>query len=147
MGVAGLGGFAQGGILEALKRPIISTTTETFKYGRKGSAYEGLVIEKVTKVREFSVGDVLVMMIAGGIIYVAAFKDWDWPDLPGIPNPILEAMDPLGLTDLTPEDRATVVEVVQKAIDPFGLFDLTGEEKASVLAVIKDAIDPFKAFH
>jgi hypothetical protein len=135
--VGGLSGLAQGGILEALKRPVISTTVETFKYGRKGSANEGKLLEHVTKVKEFSIGDGVVVLLMGMMVYVAADK--------GIRDAIWDAITPFGiLPDL--EDIGVVADVLKDAMDPFGLFDLTTEEKSTLIDVFKGALDPFNIF-
>ena len=131
MGIAGglLGAFIgkgdnRGKVLEALKRPVVSTATETFKYGRKGSANEGLVIEHTTKTKEISVGDILALTIAGGILYVASegpFRDWLW-----------NLFDPLGvlIPDPSESDAYKAIGIMEalkdtfkEAIDPLNLFE------------------------
>ncbi|GAI88677.1 unnamed protein product [marine sediment metagenome] len=134
--VGGLSGIAQGGILEALKRPIYSKTVETFKYGRKGSGNEGKLLERTVIKKQFSVGDAVVIILVGGIVYIAAdasIRKW-----------ILDALDPLDI--IGDADLSVVAEVVKDAMDPFGLFDFTTEEKNSIIDVFKGAVDPFGIF-
>ena len=61
-------GVDEGGILESVSKPFHTEVTETFKYGRKGSAHEGLVTEHVTKTKSYSVADVMVILLAAGIV-------------------------------------------------------------------------------
>lgn len=133
--VGGLSGLAQGGILDALKRPVSITTTETFKYGRKGSANEGKLLEHVTKVKQFSVGDGVVIMLCGMLIYIAADD--------GIRNWLWDLLTPFDILPQDPEEMGIFAGVVKDAVDPLGLFDLTTEEKSSLIDVFKGALDPF----
>ena len=111
-------GEGRGGILEALDRPIMTTVTETFKYGRKGSVNEGKVTEHITKTKEIAVGDILALVIAGGILYVAAEQPFR--------EVLMDIFDPL---DILPEIVATtpgffesLADVLKAGIDPFDLF-------------------------
>ena len=125
VGVGLLGAFigkgeGRGKILAALDHPVISRTVETFEYGRKGSAAEGLVIEHTTKVKEFTVGDILALLIAGGILYVAS----EGPVREFLKN----AIDPLDLFDdgIIPDDPGfweAVANAFENALDPLGLFE------------------------
>ena len=135
--VGGLSGFAQGGILEALKRPVWSKKTETFKYGRKGSVNEGKLLEHTVLKKQFSIGDAISIFLVGAMVYVAADK--------GMRDAILDALTPF---DLLPdlEDVGVVADVLKDAMDPLGLFDLTTEEKSSLIDVFKGAVDPFGLF-
>lgn len=69
MGVSGGGlGFDEGGVLQALSRPFRSKVTETFKYGRAGSAHAGLVVEHVTVTDEVSMSTIVSAAILGGLL-------------------------------------------------------------------------------
>jgi hypothetical protein len=115
-------GDNRGKVLEALKHPIISSTTETFKYGRKNSAFEGLVIEHKTKIKEFTVGDLIALIITGGIVYIASegvvrdllddIFDFLTPEIPGLPDAIRD-----------PGVMAALADAFENALDPLGLFD------------------------
>ena len=134
--VGGLSGFAQGGILEALKRPVWSKRVETFKYGRKGSANEGKLLEHTVIKKQFSVGDAVMLIVVGSIIYIAAdasFRKW-----------IMDALDPLEILGDT--DLSVVADTLKDAMDPLGLFELSIEEKSNLIDVFKKAVDPFGFF-
>lgn len=118
-------GFDEGGVLQALSKPVFTTKVTHYERNRKGE-----VTSKYENDYTISIADVLVAaaMIFGPIVFLKLWTSTSsamavFPEgyNPLAPREVVEKIV-FPARDLTPEQKEGIIKAITKVLDPFGLF-------------------------
>ena len=160
VGIGGNIGFDEGGVLQAISRPFRSKTVKTYSYRTPRGHEKAVLVSETVLVKEYSMADVVVILVALGIMKwgpgaADASKDLPWHLGFGASGVMAKGMydwlkptwdnvvtDTPQIFDIVPDPR----DVLPDPINIFGNNEYTGRALDVTVDMLKRVMDPFGFF-